>query len=33
MLHGMVPSANNTIVPGGWSIGTVLCIIQHFYHF
>lgn len=22
MLHGMVPSANNTIVPGGWSIGT-----------
>ncbi|HCN8108196.1 acyltransferase family protein [Escherichia coli] len=22
MLHGLIPSANNTIVPGGWSIGT-----------
>ncbi|MFT4099444.1 MAG: acyltransferase [Burkholderiaceae bacterium] len=22
MVHGFVPSANNTIVPGGWSIGT-----------
>ena len=21
-IHGLVPSANNTIVPGGWSIGT-----------
>lgn len=22
LLHGLVPAANNTVVPGGWSIGT-----------
>ena len=22
LIHGVIPSANNTIVPGGWSIGT-----------
>jgi len=36
-LHGLVPSANNTIVPGGWSIGTemlfyvVFPVLFHLY--
>lgn len=28
--HGMIPSANNTIVPGGWSIGTEMLFYLFF---
>jgi peptidoglycan/LPS O-acetylase OafA/YrhL len=29
-IHGMIPSANNTIVPGGWSIGTEMIFYMIF---
>jgi len=30
LIHGMIPSANNNIVPGGWSIGTEMIFYAAF---